>query len=113
SVLQDIQGPDVTGSMAKGFALKDLVTNTQLNTLRASVEKTDMDRKERARAILSEGGDSTDEEVANKQERLRKAGLGPEAMDYRMHAQSVRSGDFELQTQKIQAFHAQQNEIND
>jgi hypothetical protein len=112
SVLQDIQGPDVTGSMAKGFALKDLVNNTELNTLRGTVEKTDMQRKEKARSLLSQGGDSTDQEVATKAAKLREAGLGPEAMDYMQHAQSVRTGAYKQENERLQNAAEQTGQLN-
>jgi len=111
SALQDIQGPDIAGSIAKGFQLKDLVDTTQLNTLKLNNEKQDLQRKEKMRSLLSTGDVSTDVGVAKKAEEMTKAGLGPEAMDFVQHAQKVRSGELDNELKRVDLHVASQDVI--
>jgi hypothetical protein len=111
SALQDIQGPDIAGSITKGFQLKDLVDTTQLNTLKLNNEKQDLQRKEKMRSLLSTGDVSTDVGVAKKAEEMTKAGLGPEAMDFVQHAQKVRSGELDNELKRVDLHVASQDVI--
>jgi len=102
SALQDIQGPDVTGSIAKGFQLKDMIDQNQLNQLKLASATQEADDKRTQRKILSGSDISTEKGSAEAQEKLNKAGLTQQAMELRKYTQQITSGEIDNQIQKIQ-----------
>jgi hypothetical protein len=108
SVIADIgnSGPDITGSIAKGFQLKDLADNEQLDQLRLTSARRDQSDQDTLRKIISGSDLSTDKGVAEASEKLTRAGLPDAAMKVRTQAQQISSGQLELENQRLQ-FHAQ------
>lgn len=113
SVLSDIgaSGPDITGSMAKGFQLKDLVNEQQMSQLKLNSLKSGQADDEKAKGILSSSDLQTEKGLATAQEKLTRAGLPQKAMDLRKYGQSVTSGELDMQRQKVELHSAAQDVI--
>lgn len=104
STISDIgaSGPDITGSMAKGFQLKDMVDSQQLKELKLGQEKATLEDDQKAKTILSGSKLNTQEGLADAQEKLTKAGLPQKAMELRKYGQDIQSGELDNQLKKAQ-----------
>jgi hypothetical protein len=94
SVISDIggSGPDIAGSMAKAFSLKDLIDHEQLNKLKINSEKQDLADQQNVRQIMSKSDLSTDKGLADARENLNKAGQWKQSLEVGRYAQDVRNG---------------------
>lgn len=103
SVLADIggSGPDIAGSMAKGFQLKDMADAQQLSKLKLGEERATLADAEKTKGILSGSDLSTDKGVAEASEKLNKAGLSKQGMDLRKQAAAVSSGELDNKLKNI------------
>jgi hypothetical protein len=103
SVIADIGGnqPDVAGSIAKGYTLKDLMNENQLTTLKLNSEKRAQSDQEAVRSILSQSDLTTDKGVTEASAKLTQAGQPDAAMKVRSYAQQYQSGQIEQYRQKV------------
>jgi len=104
SVISDIgaSGPDLVGSMAKGFQLKDMVDTSQLNQLKLNSLKSEQADDQKAKSILSKSNLQTSEGLAKAQEELNKAGLAGKSMELRKYSQAVQSGDLDNKIKMVE-----------
>lgn len=113
SVISDIgsSGPDITGSIAKGFQLKDMVDTQQLNQLKLGQAKATFADDQKAKSILSSSKLNTPEGLAEAQEKLTRAGQPDKAMELRKYAQKIESGELDNERQKVELHTAAQDII--
>lgn len=113
SVIGDIgaSGPDVVGSIQKGFQLKDMVDTNQLNQLKLNSAKTDASDQAKAKSILSSSNLSTEKGLAEASEKLTRAGLPERAMELSKYGQSVASGQLDQQVKQLQIYEQSQGAV--
>jgi len=113
SVIADIgaSGPDITGSMAKGFQLKDMVDTQQLNQLKLNKEKATLADDEQFKTLSKGANLTTKEGVAEFAQKLTKSGQAGRAMEVMKYAQQQESGELDNQRQKVELHSAAQDII--
>lgn len=113
SVIADIgaSGPDITGSMAKGFQLKDMVDTQQLNQLKLNKEKATLADDEQFKTLSKGANLTTKEGVAEFAQKLTKSGQAGRAMEVMKYAQQQESGELDNQRQKVELHSAAQDVI--
>lgn len=109
-VISDIggSGPDVAGSIAKGYQLKDLATDGQFNQLKLNAAKADQLDQKTIRDILSKSDLSTEKGLAEASERLTRAGQPQQAMELQKYGQSITNGQLDQQVKQLQVHEASQ-----
>ena len=107
SIISDIggSGPDIPGSIAKGFQLKDLMDGEQLDRLRVNSQKRQVADQDTIREVLSGSDLSTEKGLAEASEKLTRKGQWQQALDLRKYGESVASGELEKRIKEVQ-FHA-------
>lgn len=113
SVISDIggSGPDIAGSMAKAFQLKDLMDHEQLNQLSLTSKKQQVADEQTRKQILSGSDVSTQKGMTEASEKLTRAGQPDAAMDLRRYAQSITSGELEQKVNQLKLHDAAQDLI--
>jgi len=113
SVISDIgaSGPDISGSMAKGFQLKDMVDTQQLNQLKLKQEKATLAEDEKFKTLSKSANLSNKQGVSEFAEKLTKAGQPDRAMEMMKYAHQQESGELDNILKKIEVHAGAQDVI--
>lgn len=103
--------PDVAGSIAKGLTLGDMTDNRQLSRLKVNQANRAESDERTLRDILSKSDYSTDEGMRSTQEKLNKAGLYQQSMEFGKYAQQWKSGQVDQQLKQLEAASATQEQL--
>lgn len=104
NVIGDIgsSGPDIAGSIGKGFQLKDLINNEQLSALKLAGAKQSSTDEQTARQIFKTSDISSEKGIAEASEKLTRAGQPDKAMQLRKYGQQVASGELDNQIKQLE-----------
>src|SRR5579885_1397919 len=102
--------PDFAAAKAKGIQLADMVDQNQMRKLALKEERQNFGDQQKAREILKDASYSTPEGVTQTAEKLTRAGLGNQAMDFMKLANTHLSGQVERETLQLQQ-QARQHDI--
>ena len=98
--------PDIAGSVSKGFQLKDLIDEQQLNQLKLSTAKQGQQDEDTARKLAARSDLSTGKGISEYASKLARAGQPDKAMDALKFSQQVASGQLDAQIKNVE-FHLQ------
>src|ERR1700722_18354663 len=91
--------PDVGGAVSKGFQLKDLIDENQLNQLKLAGAKQGQEDEQSARSLAKKSDLTTPQGISKYAAGLTKLGQSDKAMDALKFSQSVASGQYDNQIQ--------------
>lgn len=113
SVISDIgsSGPDISGSIAKGFQLKDLINDEQMGQLKLSSAKQSAADESTAKGILKTSDIRTEKGIAEASEKLTRAGQPDKAMELRKYGQQAASGELDNQIKQLEVAEKSQGAI--
>jgi hypothetical protein len=113
TVIADIgrNTPDIPAAMEKGVRLKDMIDQSQLDTLKINSAKSEARDAQTFKDIMKGSDYSTPEGLHATQEKLTKAGLVDQAMNLKTYAQKSVSGELDNQLKKAELAGQQQEAI--
>lgn len=104
--------PNPAEAIGKGIQLKDLANTQQLNQLRLNEVKKSQADEAKASEIFKSAKYDTQEGVYNTMEKLTRAGLQKQALEFGSMAQKYQSGKVEQETAQIEQLQKEHDVIS-